>query len=154
MSPATKWVLLEALLPLFGATLIYGFLGAAKWLVTPACRRVKWAWGQAFDSMGWLYGGAILAVQSGLRGVDHSVSGQNSIAVWICFGTALLCGAVVAAGMITRGEIPEWKPPGILIVFTCVLMAVIVVSAYNVQDATLVNGVDNVRHTDAQTTCR
>ena len=150
MSAPIKWLLLEALLPLFGATIIYALLGAAKWLVTPKTKRVKWAWKEAFDSMGWLYGGAILAVQAGLRGEDTATYGENTYVVWTCFGVALLCGFVLAAAMVARGEDPDWKPPTIMLICTCVLMAVIVLSAFKIQYTALSNGVGNVRHTSSE----
>ncbi|MFM0390092.1 hypothetical protein [Paraburkholderia dipogonis] len=146
MSSSVKWLLLEVLLPLFGATLVYGALGAAKWLVTPESRRVKWAWKEAFDSMGWLYGGAILAVQAGIKGEDTVIYGQHTAVVWACFVVAGICGFVLAAAMVARGEDADWKPPPLMLVFTCVLMAMIVFSAYKIQDAALTNGVDDAHH--------
>lgn len=146
MSSPIQWLLLEALLPLFGATLIYGLLGAAKWLVTPKSKRVKWAWREAFDSMGWLYGGAILAVQAGLKGEDTAIYGQETYVVWTCFAVALICGFVLAAAMVARGEDPDWKPPTIMLISTCVLMAVIVFSAFKIQYSAYTNGVHDVHH--------
>ncbi|WP_150587073.1 hypothetical protein [Pandoraea communis] len=153
MSPATKWVLLEALLPLFGASLIYGFFGVARWLVTPATKRVTWAWGESFDAMGWLYGGVILAVQAGIRGYAIADTGPHLVVVWICFIAAVACGILLSAAMMARGEDHEWKPPAVMLVSTCFLMIVIVVAAHTVQEVTLANGVFDVSHTDAEKTC-
>ncbi|VVD85242.1 hypothetical protein PIN31115_01321 [Pandoraea iniqua] len=153
MSPATKWVLLEALLPLFGASLIYGFLGVARWLVTPEIKRVKWAWGEAFDTMGWLYGGVILAVQAGIRGYEAAVHGPHLVVVWICFVAAIACAILLSAAMMARGEDHEWKPPTVMLVSTSLLMIVIVVTAHTIQEVTLANGVDDVCHAYAEKTC-
>ncbi|MEI7297060.1 hypothetical protein WCQ02_33445 [Paraburkholderia tropica] len=147
MSPPIKWLLVEALLPLFGATLIYTVLGGAKWLVTRKQKRVKWEWKEAFDSMGWLYGGAIIAVQAGLKGEDSAIYGQYTYIVWLCFAAAVICGFVLAAAMVARGEDADWRPPGIMLISTCVLMAVIVFAAFKIQSAAYTNGVENVRQT-------
>lgn len=141
MSMSLRWLLLEALLPIFGAAMIFTLLGMAKWIVTPKPKRVNWAWKEALDSIGWLYGGAALAVQTALLGQGTSIYDEEPYVVVICFGSALVCGSVLAAAMFARGEDADWKPPPMMLAFTCVLMVLLISSAFRIHDSLFEKGV-------------
>lgn len=143
MSASLEWLLLEALLPLFGATIFYALLGAARWLVTPKARRMGWAWTGAVDPTGWLYGGTILAVRAGLQGKNLAIYDESPYVVITAFTAAFIAGIILTAAMVARGEDPEWKPPPLLLVHICGLMAVIVISAFEIQSAAFTIGVSN-----------
>ncbi|WP_050456142.1 hypothetical protein [Candidatus Burkholderia verschuerenii] len=79
MKTALTWLVIEALIPLFGTSLIYIAFGVARKVVHAKGKPFKWEWREAADSMGWLYGGAILAMQDAMKAKDSNTllhSGQ------------------------------------------------------------------------------
>jgi cytochrome bd-type quinol oxidase subunit 2 len=146
MDLALKWLFLEALLPLFGATLMYLALGGGRWVTLRRGQQFRWRWREAADSMGWLYGGAILAVQAGIKAGASDIFLQypGNVAVWVSFAAAGFCAILLTSAMFARGDDPYWKPPSAMIVLTCALMTVIVCAGYIIQESVLKNGVQGV----------
>jgi hypothetical protein len=146
MDFALKWLLLEALLPLFGATLVYLALGGGRWITLRRGQQFRWRWREATDSMGWLYGGAILAVQAGFKADESEIFLQypENIAVWVSFAAAGFCAILLTSAMFARGDDPCWKPPPAMLILTCALMAVIVCAGYMIQESVSRNGVQGV----------
>ena len=88
------WLLWEGLVPLFGASTVYLASGFYKQLASPGS---KFAWSAAADSMGWLYGALIIAVQSAVRFFE---AGPQYIYAGIgCIICIFACGMQLLAGM-------------------------------------------------------
>lgn len=146
MDLALKWLFLEALLPLFGASFVYLALGGGRWITLRRGQQFRWEWREAADSMGWLYGGAILAVQAGFKVGESAIFSQypGNMAVWVSFAAAGFCAILLTSAMFARGDDPGWKPPPAMLILTCALMAIIVSAGYMIQESMLKNGVQGV----------
>src|SRR4051812_19309499 len=85
MAPYWQWLLLEVALPLFGASLLYVGWGAAFRVAHSKTTPFTFAWKEALDPFGWLYGVAVTAAQSARKlfvsGEDYStIAWMNAIA--------------------------------------------------------------------------
>jgi hypothetical protein len=85
------WLIWEAALPLFGAPVLYLLFRFGKWVTTEKGTPFNWAWNQALDPMGCLYGGAFLALHAGVKGKDSAAYAQLTHSVWVSFGSAGFC---------------------------------------------------------------
>lgn len=125
------WLLWEGLVPLFGASGVYLASGFYKRLASPGS---IFAWSEAVDSMGWLYGALIIAVQSAVRlfeaGAPYFHAGIGCI---IC---VFACGMQLLAGMNERGANRSWQPPKQFKLFAVVIIAMVLVSRYLVRSVT------------------
>jgi hypothetical protein len=119
------WLLWEGLMPLFGASGVYLASGFYKRLASPGS---TYAWGEAVDPMGWLYGALIIAVQSAVRlfeaGAPYLYAG---IGCTICI---LACGMQLLAGMNERGADRSWRPSRQFKIAALVTIAIVLVSGY------------------------
>jgi hypothetical protein len=124
-----RWLLLEGIMPLFGAGVIYLLFGVARYVASSKKPRFAFAWVEAVDTLGWLYGAAIIAAQSGWRSVH-----LHAPVIWTvtCFVTGGLSLIQLLAAMVNRGEDPAWRPPVPLKVFSGFLAAVILYAGYNI----------------------
>lgn len=124
-----KWLFLEGILPLLGAATLYTLLGFCTYLVASE-GSFSFQWSQAMDSLGWLYGGVIIAVQSGVKGLDVPNSGALPIA---CFVVSFMCLLILIAAMTERGRSSTWQPPRLLKIFSSALVVVILIAGFKTQ---------------------
>ncbi|MDF0732306.1 hypothetical protein P0Y43_16465 [Pseudomonas entomophila] len=100
-----KWLVWEGVLPLVGTALLY-------W-VMQGCFRIAQApsftfkWSEAIDSLGWLYGAAVLAIQAGVKGWDLKAMGPVPALSW---GIAFACSMLLIAAICSKAADPNWKP--------------------------------------------
>jgi hypothetical protein len=134
MSPSTSWLLFEALLPLFGAATVFLLLGGGNWITTKPPRKDTWAWSEAVDSMGWLYGGTILGVQAAVKGLAGRGGLPEQQLAYGAIAAATVCGLLLASAMHQRGKDAHWKPPSLVLLLTLGLTTIIVFAGYEIQD--------------------
>jgi hypothetical protein len=103
-----KWLFLEGLVPIFGAGFFYILWGVMRYLTSSAATPFSFAWKEAVDSLGWLSGILIIAIQSAIRGWDAADGHWLSYG---CIGGALLCFMLLLSAMNDRGQNPAWQPP-------------------------------------------
>lgn len=130
MDPFYRWLALEALVPLFGAAVLFVIWGALRYVAMSSKDGYVYQWKQAFDPMGWLYGGAVLAFQAGTKGIGIANSG--TLPYW-CYGSAVICVLLLIAAMTERGHSTSWAPPKSLTLVSLVLVIFIVVASCSVQ---------------------
>jgi hypothetical protein len=99
------WLLWKGLVPLFGANVVYMMSGFYKQLASPG---TTFAWAEAIDSMGWLYGALIISVQSAVQlfsiGTHYLYHGIG------CIVCAFVCGMQLLAAMGERGADRSCQP--------------------------------------------
>ncbi|WP_350012547.1 hypothetical protein [Pseudomonas asiatica] len=125
-----KWLVMEGAVPLLGAAVLYTALGICTYIVSTAKGTFAFQWSQALDSLGWLYGGAILAMQSGMKGWDVKNVGVLPQA---CFAVAVVCLLILIAAMMERGKNPSWQPPKLLKALSALLVVIILYAGFETQ---------------------
>ncbi|WP_241133631.1 hypothetical protein [Achromobacter insuavis] len=143
MSPPLKWLLLEGIVPLVGAAVLFQVWGFFRYIVSSERADFKHDWRGAIDPLGWLYGGVVIATQAGFR----SMAIESTQFYW-CFFAAVVCLFTLMAAMSERGQKPEWRPAGQLQLFSVILVAMILWAGYNSAVELAESGVRN--HTDAK----
>lgn len=103
-----NWVVWEGALPLLGAGVLYILWGIVRWAVSANKKSFALPLKPAIDSLGWLYGAIIVAVQTGIKGLPLQSAG--SMPYW-AFAGAVICLLVLLAAMGERGQNPQWEPP-------------------------------------------
>jgi hypothetical protein len=107
MVESVQWLIVEGLIALFGAGLLYLALGVC-WRIVG--NRGPFAWREAADAMGWLYGSMMIAIQSSVSFLRHS--GTLALCLgYACVLSAVACCLLLVVGMLQRGAVPSWKPP-------------------------------------------
>jgi hypothetical protein len=106
--PALKWLLVEGLIPILGASCLYMFLGGCRWVAAADKKKFEFDGLRALDPLGWLYGAVIISVQSGLRSFTITGAGFLSIG---CFVGAGMCFLLLVAAMNEASAAQGWKPP-------------------------------------------
>lgn len=130
MSPLVKWLMLEALLPMFGASLLFLLWGLARLAAAVDPRQFSFHWAAAIDPMGWLYGGAILAIQAGSKSLGLPDPAWLN---WTSFSGALLSLLFLVAAMTERGQRSDWKPNIFFTALSLTLVTAIVAVSFQVQ---------------------
>ena len=121
---AVRWIFLEGLLPLAGAGVLYLIWGWARYMNAQDKSKFTFAWGEAKDPLGWLYGGGILSVQL----IIKSVSGKLPLALPFLLGAdAALCTILLLSAMTERGQNPSWKPTKSVTTAAVILVATVLV---------------------------
>jgi len=138
VSPAYRWLFIEALLPLFGAAVLFSSWGLVRKLSNNG--GLTYDWMAAIDPVSWLYGGSILAFQAGLKGVDAR---QAGVLPFACFVAAAISILILMAAMNERGQDAGWKPPRRLTVTTVLLVAGILIASFRVQAIVLESKTDD-----------
>ncbi len=82
--------------------------GAFRYLADADKAKFQYAWAEALDSLGWLYGAGILALQSARRSLAANVGLTVPL---YCFLAAAVATLALVAGMTNRGTTPSWRPP-------------------------------------------
>jgi hypothetical protein len=132
-SPALlRWILLEGMLPLFGAGLLYLFVGLALMVVrgTTSVART-YAWRESIDSLGWLYGSLTIAIQSAIK--CFVATPQAAFIGTGCIICASRCALLLLLAMTERGQNAAWKPPLPLQIGALVLAILTIVFGYSAQ---------------------
>jgi hypothetical protein len=108
MPANVRWILLEGILPLFGASVLYLCWGVIR-SVTEGNASFKFGWREALDSFGWLYGAAVIAAQSAKK--SFTIPGGSASVAWMNVFAGIVCVLALISGMTSRGEKAGWKPP-------------------------------------------
>ncbi|MBP2841193.1 hypothetical protein [Pseudomonas sp. PNP] len=128
MDPSIKWLLFEATLPLIGTALIYVALtGCFAFVESPF---FTFKWDEAVDSLGWLYGAAVLAFQAGFKGwgVDHlGYIPQGCIAI------AVTCFLLLFAAMCAKAADSTWRPKRRMKIGATVITGLVLLAGYRTQ---------------------
>ncbi|MDP3671485.1 MAG: hypothetical protein WA191_19580 [Telluria sp.] len=106
MSEPVRWLMIEGIAALFGAGVLYLLVGVAFKVVGST---TPFAWREAVDSMGWLYGAMLIAIQSSAR-FFNAVEPSPLRAVGCIVATGVCCLLLIAA-MYLRGATAGWTPP-------------------------------------------
>jgi hypothetical protein len=104
--PQYVWLAIEGIIPLFGASVVYLISGCFKKLASPGS---TFAWKESVDSMGWLYGSLIIAVQAATRLITGGA--ENAALGFGCIVCAGICGLQLLSAMNERGANSNWQPP-------------------------------------------
>ena len=100
-----KWLVWEGLLPLVGTALLYWALQGCFRIAQAASFTFKW--GEGIDSMGWLYGAAVIAIQAGVKGWGVESMG---LIPGFCWFIALACSLLLIAAICSKAADPTWQP--------------------------------------------
>lgn len=118
MSPRVSWLVLEGLLPLFGAGVIYLAWGVCQYAATMERSVFTYRWGGAADPLGWLYGTIIIAAQTAVR--DFTLSSNRIALGCVCVFFGVFSLLLLVAAMTGRGTTSAWKPPPLFHMLTVV----------------------------------
>lgn len=117
----------EGLLPLCGAGALYLFWGLARFIAANPKTGFTFAWKEALDPFGWLYGGAILAVQLLVKILSQQ--GLPAVAFFLGF-EGFACMILLIAAMNERGQKATWKPPAAVTGVAAFLVIAILIQGY------------------------
>ena len=129
-SPGWRWLLVEGLLPLAGAGVLYLLWGVCRLIVRNTPRGsapFRYSWGQALDPFGWLYGAIIISVQSAL--ISARASDSTVLTTSCCVGAGA-CVLLLLAAMNERGSDPAWQPSARFQWFAALLVVAILFAGY------------------------
>jgi hypothetical protein len=105
MDPSVKWLLLEGMVPLIGTAVLYWALLLCFTIAESTSFTFKW--GEAVDSLGWLYGAAVLAIQAAVKGWDSKATGLIPTG---CSAIAIACFLMLITAMFSKAADATWKP--------------------------------------------
>ena len=120
MPAQTSWLLLEGLLPLFGAGVIYLVWGVCNYAATAERSEFAYRWGEAADPLGWLYGAIIIDAQTAVR--DFTLSSHRFALGWLCVVFGVVSLLLLVAAMTGRGATSSWRPTRLLQAVTLVFV--------------------------------
>jgi hypothetical protein len=135
MTEQWKWLIVEGLIPLFGASALYLLWGVASRITDDESPPSPFSWGEAADSMGWLYVGLILAIQSALR--CWKAATPQPVLGFGCVACAIVCLVFLLCAMAKRGQKPAWKPPLPMRLISVCLVVGILLAGYRAQGVML-----------------
>jgi hypothetical protein len=133
---AVRWLMIEGLLPLCGAGVLYIIWGLAKYANANPRSGFTFAWKEALDPFGWLYGGGILAVQLLVKSLSRQWPPAAPKFLGIPGATIALgvegvaCIILLIAAMDNRGRNAAWKPPATVTAIAVFLMIAILTEGY------------------------
>lgn len=137
LSPAVRWLLLEGILPLLGANIVYLLLSAS--LLNAFDKNAKdaqgnpskfvFSWQPVWDPVAWLYGTCLLAFQLGFASASSS-----PVLCVILFAAAIACSFQLMGAMHYRGSQQNWKPRRSLIATALILVVVVLAGGYTFKD--------------------
>jgi len=129
MSVAFKWLLFEGLLPLIGTALLYwALLGCFKMAQTSS---FSFKWDEAIDSLGWLYGGAVLAVQAAIKGWGKE---PTELISYFCAFIALACFLMLITAMFSKAADNTWQPGRYMKWGATVITGLVLSAGFRIQD--------------------
>lgn len=106
MDAAVRWLLFEGMLPLVGTALLYWAL-LVCFAVVEAKNSMNFKWHEGIDSMGWLYGAAVLAIQTGFKGWGVATTGPIP---WFCWAASIACFLLLIAAIFAKAADGTWQP--------------------------------------------
>jgi hypothetical protein len=131
MADQWRWLIVEGLIPLFGASALYLLWGVASRITDDESPPAKFSWTEAADSMGWLYVGLILAIQSALR--CWNAPTPQPVLGFGCVMCAIVCLILLLCAMAKRGQKPAWRPPLSMQITSVFLVIAILLAGYRAQ---------------------
>ncbi|WP_426337096.1 hypothetical protein ACN9MY_07770 [Pseudoduganella sp. R-31] len=99
MNEPIRWLLIEGIAALFGAGGLYLLVGLCFKI---AGSTNPFAWREAFDPLGWLYGAIVIDIQSIVRLM--STSDIHPALTAGCIATAVFCCVLLTSAMHLRGS--------------------------------------------------
>lgn len=105
MNEPIRWLLVEGIAALFGAGGLYLLVGLC---FTIAGSGVPFAWREAFDPMGWLYGTLVIGIQTSVRLLNAPIT--RPVLAAICISLTAFCCVQLIAAMHLRGSKAGWAP--------------------------------------------
>jgi hypothetical protein len=102
-----RWLLLEGVVPLFGAGLLYWLYGLAR--MATSINSTRFAWSEAFDAIGWLYGAFIISIQMEVRAIAGSL--DSPLLQLLTAMATLACMVLLLAAMAERGQDSHYRAP-------------------------------------------
>jgi hypothetical protein len=129
---SARWLVLEGLVPLLGAAVLYVAFGVARLLAAGKSSSFKYSWSACVDPLGWLYGVAILGMQAGWKSYGARVSVDRTAFCFVVAGAALL---QLFAAFVSLGEDPAWRPPTYLKVVAAFSVLLVLVAGYRAHSA-------------------
>ena len=131
MSEALKWLLIEGMVPIFGAGLIYLLMGICLLIVEKKQGKpFRYPWKEALDPIGWLYGGAVLATMIAVRSSAPTVSAALQ---GFAIGSAAMCLLLLITAFRTKAEDPAWRPSTLMSTASGILVAGTLYTGFLVQ---------------------
>jgi hypothetical protein len=130
-SESVRWLFMEGLIPLLGAGALFLLWGICRFAVASDKSKFTYAWPQALDPLGWLYGAVIIAFQAGWKGVGISGAG---VLPYVCFAAAAICLLLLISAMTERGALATWEPPTRLKVCALLLVLGILYSGFSIHN--------------------
>jgi hypothetical protein len=129
------WLLLEGLLPLFGAGIIYLVWGSIRYASAMEKAGFPYQWNEAADPLGWLYGALTIASQSAVK--CFYAAGNHQVLAWLCMLGGLLCLLTLVSAMTDRGATSSWKPPSSLHALSLTYVVMILIGGVLVHSPSL-----------------
>jgi hypothetical protein len=129
-----SWLMLEGVLPLTGAGILYLLWGFFRYTSTNNKAAFKYEWWEAVDPLGWLYGAVIISAQSASKGFT---SGSHEVLSWMCIGGGFACLMLLLAAMTDRGGDAAWKPPASLQLSAALLVIMILYAGVEIRSLNL-----------------
>jgi multisubunit Na+/H+ antiporter MnhB subunit len=131
MSEALKWLLIEGMVPMFGAGVIYLAMGVCVLIVEKKKgKRFTYPWKEALDPIGWLYGGAVLSTMIAVRSASPAVSAALQ-GFAIC--ASAVCLLLLITAFRTKAEDPAWRPSALMSTASGILVAGTLYTGFLVQ---------------------
>lgn len=129
MDVAVKWLLFEGTLPLLGTALLYWGLLACLPMVQSTSPFV-FKWHDAIDSLGWLYGAAVLAIQAGIKGWGVDSTG---VIPFFCWAISIVCFLLLITAIFAKAADSSWQPGGRMKFGATVITLLVLVAGYRTQ---------------------
>lgn len=126
LNRAMHWLLVEGLLPLFGAAALFLLWGAVRY-VSHNGGPFSFSWREAIDPIGWLYVAVLLSAQSAVVAASF-----NELMAYLCGACAGVSTLLLLAAMTNKGQTPNWKPPSSFVAVAIVMVFAILVAGYQV----------------------
>jgi hypothetical protein len=126
----TRWLLMEGLLPLVGASGLFLAQAGARYVVQANRSGFRFGFKEMLDGPAWLYGAAVLAIQQAWKSQGRDDCFSFSI---FCYLGAVGCALIVMAGLEERRRDELYRPPTSVHIVAVVLMAIVLASGYRIQ---------------------
>ena len=131
MTEAVKWLLIEGLVPIFGAGAIYLAMGLCVLVVEKQKGKpFNYPWREAFDPIGWLYGGAVLSMMIAVRSAAAVVPATLQV---FAIGASAACMLLLITAFRTKAEKADWKPSNLMSWVSGILVAATLYTGFLVQ---------------------
>jgi hypothetical protein len=130
MNEPTRWFLMEGLLPLIGASVLFLAQATARFVVQTERSGFRFGFKEMLDGPAWLYGAAVLAIQQAGKAQGHN---DCSALGWFCYGAAAGSALIVMAGLEERRRDDKYRPPTSVHIVAIILMTIVLGSGYRIQ---------------------